>query len=145
MPRPIEAMQRMIRGEVPQPPIGKLIGMRLVGVGEGRATFEIDVDERHWNPMSTVHGGIFCDVADAALGISMASTLEEGESFTTLELKVNFLKPVRKGKLCAEGKMIKRGKTIGLAECDVTDEGGSLVAHATSTLMVLRGEQAKGR
>lgn len=145
MAKPIDFIQSIVRGDTPQPPIGKLVGMRLIGAGEGRATFEIDVDERHWNPMGTVHGGIFCDVADGALGISFASTLEEGESFTTLELKVNFLKPVRKGKLRAEAKIIKRGKTIGLAECDVTDETGSLVAHATSTLMVLRGEQANGR
>ncbi len=145
MPRPIDLIQSIVDGVVPQPPIGKLVGMRLTSVGEGCATFEIDVDGRHWNPMGTVHGGIFCDLADGALGMAFASTLGEGESFTTLELKVNFLKPFRKGKLRAEGKVKKRGKTIGLAECEVADEDGNLVAFATSTLMVLRGEQAKGR
>ena len=145
MPKMLEMMQRMIRGEVPGPPIGTLLNMRLAEVEPGRSVFELDADERHWNPMGTLHGGILCDVADGAMGIAFASTLEEGESFTTLELKINFLKPVWRGKLRAVGKPLKRGNTIGLAECDVFDEGGSLVAHATSTVMVLRGEQAKGR
>jgi len=145
MSKTLEMMQRMVRGEVPQPPIGKLIGMRLVDVAEGHAVFEIDVDERHWNPMGSLHGGILCDLADGALGIAFASTLAEGESFTTIELKINFMKPVWKGRLKAVGKLIKRGNTVGLTACDVFDAGGSLVAHATSTLMVLRGEQSKGR
>jgi uncharacterized protein (TIGR00369 family) len=145
MPKMLEVMQAMVRGEVPGPPIGKLLNMRLVEVEQGRAVFELEADEQHWNPMGTVHGGVLCDIADGALGIALASTLEEGESFTTLELKINFLKPVWKGKLRAVGKLLKRGNTIGLAECDVFDAGGSLVAHATSTLMVLRGAQAQGR
>lgn len=145
MPKVLEILQSMTRGEIPGPPIGKLIGMRLSHVEEGRATFEMEADERHWNPMRTLHGGILCDIADGAMGIAFASTLKEGESFTTLELKINFLKPIRKSKLRAEGRLVKRGRTIGLAECDVFDEGGSLVAHATSTCMVLRGEQAKDR
>jgi len=145
MPKTLEIMQRMIRGELPQPPVAKLIGMRLVEAAAGYAVFEIDVDERHWNPMGSLHGGILCDLADGALGIAFASTLEEGESFTTIELKINFLKPIWKGRLKAVGKIIKRGNTVGLTECDVFDEGGSLVAHATSTLMVLRGELGKNR
>lgn len=145
MPKTLEAMQRMARGEVPQPPIGKLVGMKLVEVAPGHSVFEMEADERHWNPMGTLHGGILCDIADGAMGIAFASTLEEGESFTTLELKINFLKPVWKSKLRAVGKLIKRGLTIGLAGCDIFDEKDQLVAHATSTCMVLRGDQAKGR
>jgi uncharacterized protein (TIGR00369 family) len=141
----LERMQQVIRGELPPPPIGKLIGMRLVEVEVGHAVFEIDVDERHYNPLGTLHGGILCDVADGALGIAFASTLEEGETFTTLELKINFLKPVFQGRLRAVGRLVKRGKTIGLTECDVVDERGALVARASSTCMVLRGDQAKGR
>jgi uncharacterized protein (TIGR00369 family) len=95
--------------------------------------------------MGTLHGGILCDVADAAMGIAYASTLEEDESFTTLELKINFLKPVWNSKLTAEGKVVKRGRTIGLTECDVTDEKGSLMARASSTCMTLRGKDAAGR
>jgi uncharacterized protein (TIGR00369 family) len=95
--------------------------------------------------MGTLHGGVLCDVADAAMGIAFAATLGAGESFTTLELKINFLKPVWKARLKATGRVVKRGRVIGMVECDVTDEGDSLVARASSTCMVLRGEQAQGR
>jgi uncharacterized protein (TIGR00369 family) len=95
--------------------------------------------------MGTLHGGILCDVADAAMGTAVATTLEQGESFTTLELKINFLKPVWNAKLMATGKVVRRGRVICLAECDVTDEKGSLVARASSTCMILKGEHAAGR
>lgn len=145
MAKMFDVMQRMVRGEAPQPPIGTLLGMRLVEVAPGEARFELDADERHANPMGTLHGGILCDIADGAMGVAFASTLEEGESFTTLELKINFLKPVWRTKLTARGRLVKRGRTVGLAECDVTDGEGDLVARATSTCMVLRGEQSRGR
>lgn len=141
----IEVVQRMVRGEIPPPPVGKLLGMRLVEVAPGEARFELDADERHTNPMGTLHGGILCDIADAAMGIAFASTLEEGESFATLELKINFLKPVWKTKLRARGRVVKRGQTVGMAECDVMNGEDELVARATCTCMVLRGEQAQGR
>ena len=89
--------------------------------------------------------GVLCDVADAAMGIAYASTLGESESFTTLELKINFLRPFRTGKLIATARMVKAGRTIGLAECDVTDAEGRLIARAMSTCMTLRGESGEGR
>ncbi len=119
--------------------------MRIVSIGENEAAFELEVDRRHANPMGTLHGGVLCDLADGAMGMAWSSELEEGESFTTLELKINFLKPVWNGRLRAEARVLKRGKTVGLAECDIRDEKGDLVAYATSTLMTLRGDQARGR
>jgi uncharacterized protein (TIGR00369 family) len=95
--------------------------------------------------MGTLHGGVLCDIADVAMGSAYASTLEEGESFTTLELKINFLRPVRAAHLVAEGSIVQRGRTVGLAECVVTDAQGRIVAKASSTCMTLRGEQAQGR
>jgi uncharacterized protein (TIGR00369 family) len=95
--------------------------------------------------MGTMHGGILCDIADAAMGIAFASTLGAGESFTTVELKINFLRPVRQALLRAEGRVVHRGRTIGYAECDVLDENGKLIAKSNSTCLVLRGEQAAGR
>jgi uncharacterized protein (TIGR00369 family) len=100
---------------------------------------------QHANPMGTLHGGILCDVADAAMGTAVATTLNEGETLTTIELKINFLKPVWSAKLTATGKVVRRGRTICLVECDVTDEKGSLVARASSTCMILSGEMAAGR
>lgn len=93
----------------------------------------------------TLHGGALCDIADAAVGMAYTCTLEEGETFTTLEMKINFLKPIWKARLKAVGRVVKKGQTIGLVECDVTDEQQQLVARATSTCMTLRGEKAKGR
>ena len=140
-----EQVQAMLRREAPDPPVAELIGFHLVEVEPGRAVFEMEAGLRHANPMGTLHGGILCDIADAAMGIAYASTLEEGESFTTLELKINFLKPVWNARLRAEGHLVKRGKTVGLVECDVRDETGSLVARASSTCLTLSGKQAAGR
>ena len=95
--------------------------------------------------MGTVHGGILCDIADAAMGIAFATTLSPGESFTTVELKINFLRPVRQAQLRAAGRVVQRGRTIGYVECEITDETGKLVAKSNSTCLVLRGDQAAGR
>jgi uncharacterized protein (TIGR00369 family) len=139
-------LEAMIRGDAPPPPVARLIGMRLVEIGDGEARFELEADpERHANPMGTLHGGIVCDMADAAMGCAYASRLGEGESFTTLELKVNFLKPVWSGLLTARARVVRGGRTIGLVECDVLDESEALVARASSTCMTLRGERAAGR
>jgi uncharacterized protein (TIGR00369 family) len=95
--------------------------------------------------MGTLHGGILCDIADAAMGIAFASTLAPDESFTTVELKINFFRPVWQAQLKAEGTVIRRGTTIGYMECSITDEENRLVAKAASTCMVLRGPKAIGR
>jgi uncharacterized protein (TIGR00369 family) len=141
----LENLERMIRGAVPAPPIAQLIGFRLVAVKPGEAVFDFESSEKHRNPMGTLHGGVLCDVADAAMGVAFAATLADGESFTTLELKINFLRPVWNEKLRAVGRVVKRGNTVGLVECDITNASGVLVARSSSTCMVLRGAQATGR
>ena len=143
--RALDNLRAIVAGDHPGPPVAQLLGMRLVEVDDGRAVFEVDADSRFWNPMGTVHGGILCDLADAALGVCWAATLDEGETFTTVELKINFLRPVREGRLCAVGTVTKRGRHIGMTECEVTDEQGRLVAKASATQMTLRGELAEGR
>jgi uncharacterized protein (TIGR00369 family) len=95
--------------------------------------------------MGTLHGGILCDIADAAMGMAFASTLAPDESFTTVELKINFFRPVWRARLKAEGAVLQRGRTVGYVECNITDEQNRLIAKAASTCMVLRGEQASGR
>ena len=95
--------------------------------------------------MGTLHGGILCDIADAAMGMAFASTLAPHESFTTVELKINFFRPVWQAQLKAEGTVVQRGRTIGYMECSLTDEENRLVAKAASTCMVLRGQRARGR
>jgi uncharacterized protein (TIGR00369 family) len=145
MPKMLDAIRKVQSGELPPPPVATLIGFRLLSVEPGAAVLDLEAGPQHANPMGTVHGGVLCDLADAAMGIAYASTLEEGETFTTLELKINFLKPVRSGRLVATGRMVKAGHTVGLAECDVSDDKDRLVARASSTCMTLRGEAATGR
>ncbi|MFZ0634975.1 MAG: PaaI family thioesterase [Candidatus Acidiferrales bacterium] len=141
----LERLERTLRGEAPPPPIARLIGFDLIAMRAGEAVVRLEAGEKHANPMGTLHGDILCDIADAAMGMAYASTLEEGESFTTLELKINFLKPVWTDGLSAIGRVVQRGKTVGLADCTVTNSKGDRVAYATSTCMTLRGEKAQGR
>ena len=134
----LDLAQKTLRGEAPPPPVGRLLGLVLKASEPGRAVFEMEADERHHNPMGTLHGGVYCDLADAAMGYAYAATLAEGESFTTVELKINFLRAVRRGKLTAEARVVKAGSTLGYVECEVKDQDGKLVAKAASTCMKLR-------
>jgi uncharacterized protein (TIGR00369 family) len=134
----LDLAQKMLRGEVPPPPVGRLLGFVLKAIEPGRAVFEMEADERHHNPMGTLHGGVYCDLADAAMGYAYAATLAEGETFTTVELKINFLRAVRRVTLTAEARVVKAGSTVGYVECDVRDQAGNLVARAASTCMKLR-------
>jgi uncharacterized protein (TIGR00369 family) len=96
--------------------------------------------------MGTLHGGIICDVADAAMGIASATLLELGESFTTLELKINFFRPVVEGLIEARARVVHQGRTMHYVECDVFKlPEEKRIARSSSTCLVLRGEQAKGR
>ena len=141
-----ELSRGILDGSITPPPIARLIGFKPVSLEPGHAVFELDTDlERHANPMGTLHGGILCDLADAAMGFAYASTLGDDETFTTLELKINFLRPVWQAHLTATGHVVQRGRTVGLVECDVTDGDGRLVARVTSTCMTLRDAQAHGR
>lgn len=128
-----------------RPPASELIGFEVPEARDGRALVTLQAGPQHANPMGTMHGGILCDIADAAMGIAFASTLAAGESFTTVELKINFFRPVWNERLRAEGRVVQRGRTIGYTECEITDENGRLIAKSNSTCLVLRGEQAAGR
>ncbi|MGD4278891.1 PaaI family thioesterase, partial [Xanthomonas citri pv. citri] len=115
------------------PPVAELIGVEVEEIGAGESVMTMVAEERHSNPMGTIHGGILCDLADAAMGVAFFSTLEPGESFTTLELKINFLRPFWTGKLVARGRVVSRGKTVGMVECDIFDDQERLVARSSST------------
>jgi uncharacterized protein (TIGR00369 family) len=141
-----ENIHRMMRGELPAPPVAGLIGFTVVSAEPGKVTCRMQTDPaRHGNPMGTVHGGVLCDIADAAMGLAHASLLKEGESFTTLELKINFLRPVWNATLTATGEVVKAGSTVSLVECSIVDERDRLVARCSSTCLTLRGDQARGR
>jgi uncharacterized protein (TIGR00369 family) len=93
-------------------PIGKLLGLTITSSGAGRATVDFEASARYANPMGTLHGGVLCDLADAAMGVAYRSTLAEGETFTTIELKINFLRPVWNAKLRAQARMVHAGKVV---------------------------------
>ena len=141
----LQMLQRMVSGEVPAPPVGQLIGFTITAIEVGRSAFVMDASNRHANPMGTLHGGVICDLADAAMGTAMASTLEDDESFTTLDLTAKYFKPIWNARIRATAQVVKRTRTLGLIECNVVDEGDSLVARVYSSCMVLRGAEAKGR
>jgi len=128
------------------PAIARSLGFHLVDSGNHTATIEIVTDiARHANPMGTVHGGVLCDVADAAIGWAHATGLSEGESFTSLDLQINFFRPVWNNRLRAIAKPVHLRKTVSRYVCDILNSEGKLMAQATSTVMTLRGEKATGR
>lgn len=141
----LERLRRLVAGEISPPAIAQLIGFVATHAELGRSIMELDTTERHANPMGTLHGGVVCDLADAAMGTAFSTTLEDDETFTTVDLTCKFFKPIWNAHLVATGIVVKRTRTLGLIECEVTDGGGSLVAKLYSTCMVLRGADAKGR
>ena len=133
------------RAMAPAFPVTELIGIRFKSRSGGHAVAELQAGPQHANPMGTLHGGVLCDLADAAMGVAFAGTLGPNESFTTLELKINFLRPVWNALLTAEAHVLSRGRTVGLVTCKITDENDRLIANATSTCMVLTGDSARNR
>src|SRR5712691_7301936 len=105
-------------------PIAELIGFRVEEIGGGRAVGSLRSGPQHANPMGTLHGGVLCDLADAAMGMAFVTTLAPEESFTTMELSVNFFRPVWRTELRAEAHVVNRSKNVGYVECDVTDQSG---------------------
>jgi uncharacterized protein (TIGR00369 family) len=141
----LELAQEIMAGTSSPPPISRLLGFVIKAIEPGHAIFEMAVDERHHNPMGTVHGGIYCDLADAAMGYAYAATLAEGESFTTVELKINFLRAVRKTMLNAEATVVKAGRTLGYVECEVKESTGKLVAKAACTCIRLQPDRTAAK
>jgi uncharacterized protein (TIGR00369 family) len=128
------------------PAIAKTLGFRLIEVGPGTATMELMANtEVHANPMGTIHGGVLCDIADAAIGTAHATGLQEDESFTSIDLQINFFRPVWKGRIRAVAKPVNVGRQISRYICDILRDDDKLVAQVSSTLMTLRGDQASGR
>jgi len=126
-------------------PVANLIGFQVMEISSGRAVASMQTGPQHTNPMGTLHGGILCDIADAAMGMAFVSTLEPDQSFTTVELKINFFRPVWNSQITAEAVVTHRGRTTGYVECTLKDENNKLVAKAVSTCTVLTGERAFGR
>lgn len=134
-------MREMLRDKSMVPPIMTTLGMRILHFEEGKARVSLKVDKRFHNPMGTLHGGIMTDLADATMGIATMTTLADDESFTTLELKMNFLRPIVEGELTAEASVLHRGRTVTMTGVLLTNQDGKEIARGTATQMVLRPEK----
>jgi len=119
-------------------PAAKLLGFQLTDFEDGVARIEMDADVRHHNPMGVIHGGVLCDLADAAMGMAFAGGLDEGESFVTLQLSATYLRSIRVTKLFATARVLQKGQSSGHAEAEVIDAEGRLIARFSSTCLVMR-------
>lgn len=140
----LEYLRAMIRGEYPKPPIAVLLNFALVEVDEGRAVFESETAEYHYNPIGVVHGGLAATLLDSALGCAVSSTLPAGMGYTTVELHVNFVRALTAttGKIRCEAEIVHAGRTIGTAQARLIDENGKLYAHATTTCLIFSHERS---
>jgi len=132
-----EHYQQAVEAHRPAFPYAALLGMELVEVEPGRAVVTLEVNHQLQNPVGTVHGGVYCSLADTAMGIAYSAGLNPGKSFVTVDLQISFLRPARGGRLIAEGRVLKAGRRIGFLECDIRDDTGSLLARASSTYLTL--------
>jgi uncharacterized protein (TIGR00369 family) len=136
--RHLDRIRAFASGEAAPPPIALLRGYVGTRVEIGSVDLELDVDERHHNQMGTVAGGVIADLCDAAIGIAMATTIEDDEGFTVLDLTTKFLKAVPEARLRASARVVKRTRTLGLVECGIFDPDHALLAKAFGSCIVLR-------
>ena len=134
----LEFLAAIRDGRVPTAPIAYVLGMKLVEVEEGRTVFTLEPSELHYNPIGVVHGGIAATLLDSCMGCSVHSTLPKGRAYTTLEFKINLVRPITLGTgiVRAEGKVIHAGRQTATAEGRLVDEKGRLYAHATTTCII---------
>jgi uncharacterized protein (TIGR00369 family) len=136
----LEYLQRIVAGSLPRPPIGALMNFAITELSEGRAVFTADPAEYHYNPIGVVHGGLAATLLDSAMGCAVHSTLPAGAGYTTLEIKVNFVRPMtaETGVVRCEAKVIYVGGRTATADGRVLDESGKLYAHGTTTCIIFR-------
>jgi uncharacterized protein (TIGR00369 family) len=151
----LEFLKRQLDGSLPigattemryPTAISKLLGFRIADIEKGYARLEMDVDAGiHGNQQGTVHGGLLSELADATIGTAHSTAIEAGETFTSIDLRINFYRPVWKSLLTSTAKPVQRGRTITHYQCEIVREDGKLVAMAAGTVMTLRGTEANGR
>ena len=136
-PEYIERVNQLVN----RSPYFELLSMKIIDVGPGFSALEIDLSQKHLQPFGFVHGGVFASIVDAAAFWAVFYQIEnQNTGATTVDVKLNYLAPAVSGKLIAKGRQIKLGKTLGYAEAEVTAENGKILAHGTSTLILLPGK-----
>jgi len=135
----LEIIEALAAGDIPRPPLAELLDMSIDDVAPGRVTFGLDVDERLYNPLGSVHGGVLSTLLDSAMGCAVHTTLPEELTFTTVELHVNFVRAVRAGagRIRAEGEVISSGRRVATASGRIVGPDGALYAHGSTTCLVL--------
>ncbi|WP_128546055.1 PaaI family thioesterase [Larkinella soli] len=133
-------LQSILDGQNPPPPIARTLDFEPVSMEEGKAVFAVTPAEFHYNPIGVVHGGLVCTLCDSAMGCAIHTQLAEGVGYTTLELKVNMVRPItaKTGRLICTGVVIHVGRSVATAEARVEDEQGKLYAHGTTTCMIFQ-------
>ena len=141
----LEYLLGIAEARIAPPPIAVLLGMSILRVEPGEVTFGLDVGEHLYNPIGSVHGGVFCTLLDSAMGCAVHSSLERGQAYTTLELKVNLVKAltVNTPRVAATGRMISAGRRVVTASGQITGPDGALYAHATTTCLVFEPRPAQ--
>ncbi len=136
----LQQLEAMVAGELPPPPIMDTLGFTDMRPEAGRVVVEMPAAEFHYNPLGTVHGGVISTLLDTAAGCAVHTTMAVGEVYTSVDLTVKFLRPVTvdSGLLTCEGTVIQRGRRTALAQAQLTDGAGKLVAHATSTCLIMQ-------
>jgi uncharacterized protein (TIGR00369 family) len=139
----LDYLRAIAEGRVPPPPIAVLLGMGIAEVQPGRVMFSLDVGEHLYNPIGSVHGGVFCTLLDSAMACAVHSTLDRGQAYTTLELKVNLVRALTVGtpSVLATGQVISAGRRVATASGQITGPDGTLYAHATTTCLVFEPPQ----
>jgi uncharacterized protein (TIGR00369 family) len=134
----LEYLTAIAEGRIPGAPIAALLGMSVHSVEPGRVAFGLDVGEHLYNPIGSVHGGVFCTLLDSAMGCAVHSSLDRGQAYTTLELKVNLVKALTVGTphVIATGQVVSAGRRVATASGQITGPDGTLFAHATTTCLV---------
>lgn len=136
----IDLIKLKLNDPLSHPAVSKLIGFNLIHIEEGKAVFEMQAGPQHANFNGSLHGGIMCDIMDAAMGLACGSTMDDTQRFTTTELKINYFRPVWNSKFTATAWVVNRGKTLCYTECELKNEEGKLIAKASSSLMLLRAD-----
>ena len=136
----LEYMRKIMTGELPPSGMVQLLNLKLVEVSEGHASFTVQPDERHYNGLGIAHGGLAATLLDSALGCAINAMMPAGKIFTTMEMKINYVRPItrERGELRCEASMIHAGGRVATAEGRIMDEGGKLYAHGTATCMLFR-------
>lgn len=143
----IEFLRAIRAGDLSTPPMIALMGMTLAEVDEGRVVFTVEPSEYHYNPIGVVHGGLAATLLDSAIGCAVQTLAPAGVAYTTVEIKVNYIRPLRSGMgiVSGEGTVLHFGRQIALAEARLIGPDGKLYAHATSTCLIIRGEASASR